>query len=117
MERPKRRRKQPLGRDSSREFYYVGPPSALQKRDGIEMVHTRGPLINMQCKEMDKKNNQQCKRQTVVGCGICWQHLKYRHYLKLTDPQSKWMGNLLVKAYFLLPLWNQIELFLTKVYI
>ena len=64
MERPKRRRKQPLGRDSSREFYYVGSPSTLQKRNGVEMVHTRGPLINMQCKEMDKKNNQQCKRQT-----------------------------------------------------
>ena len=100
MERPKRRRKQPLGRDSSREFYYVGPPSALQKRNGIEMVNTRGPLINMQCKEMDKKNNQQCKRQTVIGCGICWQHLKYRHYLKIDKSTVKVDGKSIGKGLF-----------------
>ena len=88
-----------LGRDSSREFYYVGPPAPFQRRAGLEMVHTRGPLINMQCKEMDK-NNQQCKRKTVIGCGICWQHLKYRHYLKINKSTVTVDGKSIGKGLF-----------------
>ena len=57
-----------MGRDSPREFYYVEPPTLLQRRAGLEIIHTRGPLINMQCNYMDKKKkkNERCKRKTVV---------------------------------------------------
>ena len=37
-------------------FYYVGPPTSFQRRQGLEMVHSRGPKINKQCKELDKNN-------------------------------------------------------------
>ena len=92
-----RRRSQLLGRDSSREFYLVVPPTPFQMRQGVEEVHTRGPFINMQWKEMDIKSNEQCKRQTVSECGICWQHLKIRHYLRIKKStimvDNKLIGN------------------------
>ena len=46
-------------------------------------MHTRGAFRNLQCEELDEKTKLQCKRQTVVGCGICWQHLKKLHQLRI----------------------------------
>ena len=54
-----------------------------QTRQGLETVHTRGPLRNLQCEKLDEKTKLQCKRQTVVGCGICWQHLRKLHQLRI----------------------------------
>ena len=71
-----KKRKQSGGKTSSREFYYVGPPTPFQRRQHIQTLYTRGPLRNIQCEALDQKPQHQCKRQTVVGCGICWQHLK-----------------------------------------
>ena len=62
--RRERRKRQPPGKSSSREFYYVGPPSTFQTRRGLESVHTRGPLRNIQCEELDEKTKLQCERQT-----------------------------------------------------
>ena len=78
-----KKRKQSGGKTSSREFYYVGPPTPFQRRQHIQTIHTRGPLRNIQCEALDQKTQQQCKRQTVVGCGICWQHLKKLHQLRI----------------------------------
>ena len=61
----------------------MGPPSTFQIRQGLESVHTKGPLRNIQCGELDEKTKLQCKRQTVVGCGICWQHLRKLHQLRI----------------------------------
>ena len=79
----RRRRKQPRGKSSSREFYYVGPSTPFQKRQHIQTIHTRGPLRNIQCEALDQNTQEQWKRQTVIGCVICWQHLKKIHQLRI----------------------------------
>ena len=56
-------------------------PTPFQTRQGLESVHTRGLLRNIQCGELDQKPKLQCKRQTVVGVG--WQHLRKLHQLRI----------------------------------
>ena len=65
--RRERRKRQPPGKSSSREFYYVGPPSTFQTRRGLESVHTRGPLRNIQCEELDEKPSCNARGKLLWG--------------------------------------------------
>ena len=64
-------------------FYYTGPPTKLQKDEGITIVKTTGPLATIQCSEKDAESNQQCTKRTVIGCDICTQHLKQNKNLQI----------------------------------
>ena len=64
-------------------FYYIGPPTEVQKDEGISVVKTTGPLANIQCGEKDIETDQRCMRRTVIGSGICSQHLKRNKNLQI----------------------------------
>ena len=83
LTRRKAQKSKKVGIPSSKQFYYLGPPSKGQLKKGIEEVRTTGPLINLQCSNIDPKSKQQCKRRTVIGCGICWQHLRKNNKLRI----------------------------------
>jgi len=49
---------------------------------------------------LDEKTKLQCKRQTVVGCGICWQHLRKLYQLRIRKSTLTVEGKSIGKGLF-----------------
>ena len=81
--RRKKQRTKRAGIPSSKQFYYKGPASKAQIKKGKTEVRTTGSLFNVQCYYKNPQTQQQCKRRTVIGSGICWQHLRSQKKLRI----------------------------------
>ena len=73
-------------KNSSYLCYFKGEYNGTTKRFVL-------PLIKMCCRDVNKTNRQQCKRQTVFGYGICYQHLRSHHSLVISPSLITTLGN------------------------
>ena len=91
-------------------FYYTGPPTKLQKDEGINVVKTTGPLASIQCCEKDIETNQQCTKRTIIGCDICSQHLKQNKNLQIKKSTIFVDGKSIGKGLFAINTGDQNEI-------